>query len=382
MGHRRKLLYTSGFLYDALTGELLRHWADPIEEWEPEEYRLTLESRGLGATLWEDEEALWLMDHSSLLRLSAAPVSLPRFEGHPQAALLRRLHHELLVNLVPIGPSGAHGPVPNLLVYRQPWYRDAAMVLMVLAETGNLGLVADWVRGLTEPFDRNNAGHAEPDNLGQLLYMIGLVSESRGTPDTETASGLTVGPLIPVILQKAERCRRGNHLVGLTDGAEHPVYQTKWLKYGLRALGLADDWEIPQVYDPYSALFWMDYRDQHVPGPPFSQQAADRYPYLTWAEAHFHALALDVCRAGTCAPPRLPSCRAGTCAPPSRCAPPTCAPPQSLDPHQFPLTWEAHASEADYAGMRLAGPEYEAERLCVPHTWHAAEMWLYLWFGL
>ena len=109
-------------------------------------------------------------------------------------------------------------------------------------------------------------------------------------------------------------------------------------------------YRIPPVADSYSALFWMDYRDEHVPGKPFSPENARMYPYLAWAEAHFH---------------RQP-------------------PPQPLETLETPLTWEAHASEAEY--WRLEALErigairasHMTGKVATPHTWHAAEMFLYL----
>ena len=228
--------------------------------------------------------------------------------------MLRILHHEILINVV----DGL--PLPNFLVYDKPWYRDAAMMCMCLEQTGNLDLVTPWIEGLREPFDRNNAGHKEPDNLGQLLYMISLVSDASH-------------PLVDVVLQATTPFQRDRHIVGLSDFAEHPVYQTKWLKYGLRSLGLDDSFEVPEVYDSYSALFWMDYRDQHVPGAGFTPRLNDLYPYLGWAEAHFHGW-----------PPPFP-----------------------LLGNTFPLTWEAEASQAHYSGMTGVDEQYVRRRICAPH---------------
>ena len=345
MGARRKLLYRDGQLLDALSGELLREWSVAAAEHEPGEYRVTLDLRGGGqVAIWEDEAATWLSEGGEAQRLSEGRVNLPRFGAHPQARLLRRLHHELLVNIVPAGP------VPNLLVYAKPWYRDAALVAMCLQRTGNLHLLADWIAGLREPFDGNNGGNCEPDNLGQLLYMVSLVAP-RSAGKVEGGKGAGGHPLVPEILAAAEGFRRGDHIVGLTDGAEHPAYQTKWLKFGLRALGLPDPWVIPEVYDSYSALFWMDYRDEHVAGERFASEGATLYPYLAWAGAHFHGW------------------------PPPSLVPPLGGESGGLE--VFPLTWEAHASEADYSRMAIVGPEYAQQRISVPHTWHAAEMFLY-----
>ena len=45
---------------------------------------------------------------------------------------------------------------------------------------------------------------------------------------------------------------------------------------------------------------------------------------------------------------------------------------------EYPLSWEAQASQANYAGMNTIAQQYETEKRCVPHTWHAGEMFLYL----
>lgn len=325
-GPRRKLLYRRGELRDAVTDECVRRWNIVAERVAAPEYRVELDTvEGGRVAVLEDEAGVWVEEGGDRTLLTAGEVRLPDFQGHPHAPLLRVLHHELLVNLVDGGPR------PNLLAYRRPWYRDGAMVCMCLERTGNLGLVEEWIEGLREPFDRNNAGDCEPDNLGQVLYLISLVSDSSH-------------PLVARTLESLPEVSRGAHIAGRTDGAERPVYQTKWLKYGLRRLGLDDPYHIPEVYDSYSSLFWMDYRESHVAGPRFSAEMKDLYPYLGWAEAHFHG---D-------------------------------PPPTALCGEGYPLTWEAEAGEADYAEMRRVCEEYAAARVCAPHTWHAAEMFLYL----
>lgn len=356
MGGRRKWLYKDGAFADALTGQVVRRWEVAAERIVPAEYAVHLETKdGHSVSIVEEEEAVWIETDGERECLSQGHVSLPTFEGHRRASVLCVLHQEMLVNIV----NGA--PVPNLLVYRKPWYRDAAMVCMCLEKTGNLHLVADWILGLNEPFDRNNADNCEPDNLGQALYMISLVSDASH-------------PLVKTILKTVPEFRAGSHIVGITDGAEHPVYQTKWLKYGLARLGearplstgrrgtgsqpgceclagsqdslrlLEDPYEIPSVFDPYSALFWMDYKEQHVHGPRFGERSRERYPYLGWAEDHFFG------------------------EPPGEIG-------SGLD---YPLTWESCASEADYPSMSVVSDEYVRRKMCAPHTWHAAEMFLYL----
>ena len=206
------------------------------------------------------------------------------------------------------------------------------MVGLALEHTGNTGLLREWVQGLSDPFDRNNAGLEEPDNLGQALTLVALA----GFDATH--------PVVAPALAAARAVTRNGCLEGLSDFAPHPVYQTKWMKYGLARLGLDDPYRIPAVYDAYSALFWMDYQDQHVPGPRFPDSLAVPYPYLKWAEAHFYNE----------------------------------PPPFELAGRSSPLTWEAEASQANYAAQSRFFPTLALERRAAPHTWHAAEMFLLL----
>lgn len=327
VGPRRKLVYANGRLSDVMTGQVLYQWAVSAELCAADPPRVSLTTTtGEQIRIEEDEEGIWLTLDEATHALDLQSLALPQFDGHPHAVLLRVLLHELLVNVV----DGA--PLPNLLVYDRPWYRDAAMVCMVFELTGHLDLVQDWILSLREPFDRNNAGHCEPDNLGEVLYLVSLVSDASH-------------PVVARVLEAAEECTVDDHLSGLSDFAPHPVYQTKWMKYGLARLGLPDPYQIPSLADSYSALFWMDYRDQHQHSEPFTPRDCALYPYLAWAEAHFHG-----------APP-----------------------PLHLAGQDAPLTWETEASEANYAALDLIDLALPATRCSAPHTWHAAEMFLSLW---
>lgn len=334
MGKRRKLVYApQGRLLDAITLEPVRMWDVVAERVDASEHGVNLELKnGKQVRICEDEEGVWIEQDGTREALTTGPrVNLPRFENHPQAGLLRALHAELLVNLMPFGP------VPNLWVYPRPWYRDAAMMLMCFKHTGNLHLVEEYVAGLHKVWDRNNGGDPEADNLGQALYMISLFDNPKH-------------PLINQILKALPAYHRNNHVCGRTDYAERPVYQTKWLKFGLKSLGLEDPYKIPPVADAYSSLFWMDYRDQHVPHARFEEHIVKLWPYLGWAESHFYSEK----------PPLTPG----------------------ESPYPF-LTWEGKGSEADYWRLHslVANgvlPEITAkEGTCTPHTWHAAEVFLY-----
>lgn len=325
MGNRDKFLYLDGKLINALTSKIVRQWEVTKVRILPCEYTVRLNiSDGSEIIIKEDEKAVWIKEGAKRLRLTEGEINLPKFKDHPQAKILRILLHEILINIVDTKP------VPNFMVYSKPWYRDAAMVAMCLEKTDNLHLIKPWILKLDEIFDRNNAGNREADNLGQVLYLISLVSDSSH-------------PLVRKVLDAIPEFQEGKHIIGSTDFSKHPVYQTKWLKYGLRALGLEDPYEIPKVFDSYSVLFWMDYKAEHVKRRGFSKSGIKNYPYLGWAEAHFHGWPV----------------------------------PMPLE-EQYPMTWEARASQANYPGMKLVSKEYTDRRICAPHSWHAAEMFLYL----
>lgn len=326
-GPRRKLLYLNGALTDALTGELVEMWDIATHQIIPAKYTVRIfEKDEREWRIHEDAEGVWICDDRGRRQtVATGHVNLPTFQGHPFAEFLRVLHFEILTALV----DGR--PLPNPLAYHRPQYRHAAMICMVLARTNNLPLVWDWIDSLRDPFDRNNGSLCEPDNLGQVLYMISLATGASH-------------PLVETILARAEKMAHDGYLTGPTDFTEHPVYQTKWLKFGLRSLGLDDPFRIPEVADSYSSLFWMAYRDRHVDTGRLNGLIRQNQPQLGWAEAHFHG---D-------------------------------PPPMDLCSRVYPLTWEAGATRADHEGLAVISHDYVRDQLCAPHGGHAAEMFLYL----
>ena len=327
LGDRPKFVFQGGALRRAPGGEPVHEWARGAEAVPvPSEGRVEL---GGEPIVWEDADGLFWRDGGAPMRVagSGAGLRLPDFAGHPHAPFLRTLLREILVNV----DGGV--PLPNFYVYRKPWRRDGAMMAMVLEATGNLGLLEGWARSLDDPFDRNNWGNEEPDNLGQTLYLLGRL-------------GLGDHPLVArTVAESRRRLGPDGALRGNTDGRPHPAYCGAWLRLGLEACGLDASWvPVPDGPDDYGPLFWM--RREWI-GPQAAATAVSydaRYPYLWWAKAHFH---------------RLP------------------VPPERLAPAS-PLTWEQHASQADYGAIAPLSPAWAAARFSAPHTWHAAEMFLYL----
>lgn len=221
-------------------------------------------------------------------------------------------------------------PLPNADVYSKPWIRDAAMMAMVLERTNELHRIRNWVEGLMDPFDRNN-GSEEPDNLGQALYLVSLFADDSH-------------PLASEVLKRLPEFQNvDGEMTGTTDFAVRPIYAGRWLNFGLSKLGLAPQASIPTTVDAYECLFWMDGLQPSPLAPKFGDDI--NYPYLTWASAHTF-----------------------------RDAPPM----NLLERIPGILTWESEASAADYDRLPAESKSRGVPRLCAPHSWHAAEAWLYL----
>lgn len=325
MGNRKKIIYKNFKLIDAMTGETIKTFNGKEETIIPEDYTVKIKlANGEKVEIIEDENAVWLIENGEKSELTSSHIVLPRFEDSKYSEILRILHHEILINVV----DGKI--VPNFLVYDNPWYRDSAMASMVLKQTGNIDLIRDWILNLNEPYDKQNAGVNEPDNLGEALYMISLASDKNH-------------PLVNTILEEANRIKTDGYITGQVDFQDRPVYATKWLKYGLKSLNIEDDYIIPDIDDEYSNLFWMDYTDKDVSLVNTSQQFKD-YPYLGWARRH--TLGIDI--------------------------------PDDYLKIRYPMSWEANASQANYDKVSIVSDEYFNRKISPTHVWSAAEMFLYL----
>ncbi len=324
MGNRQKMIYKDGILKDSFSSETIREWTVRKEIIVPPQYLVILETAaGKIIKIAETDDGVWIIEGERFTRLSKGRINLPMFDETKYPLILRVLHHEVLINIID------NFPTPNYLVYPEPWYRDAALAAMVLEKTDNLHLIKKWIEDIREPFDLNNAGIEEPDNLGQVLFLVSLVSDKDH-------------PVVSTILEILPRFEKDNHIEGLTDFSTHSVYQTLWLKYGLSALGLEDKYKIPQVKDSYASLFWIDYKDQIMADLQVFDSPS--YPYLMTAQNHF----FDTNNGYVSSRP-------------------------------YPLTWEANASAAQYEGMTVISDEYPEIQLAAPHGWHAAELFLLLY---
>ena len=113
----------------------------------------------------------------------------------------------------------------------------------------------------------------------------------------------------------------------------------------MKALGITESYTVPKVKDNYSSLIWWDYKDTYMKGTidAFDEWKSDYYPYIGWAADHFHGLKRN-----------------------------------PVSNRDYPLTWEIQASQANYEGMDIVDSEYRIAKNSSPHTWHSAEMFLFL----
>ena len=322
MGHREKTVYKDGKLARVADSSVLYSWDVQNEEFIFDKYTviLTLKS-GETVKIYENCHGVYVNDEC----IARSELNLPDFEEYKYPKQLRILHHEILISFI------GNKPVPNIYVYDKPWYRDGAMMALVLDKTGNIDLMREWAMSVSDIYDMNNKGNREPDNLGQLAYVLSFFTDKEN--DT-----------VKAILKEAEQIMKNGILTGITDYNHHEIYSTLWLKYGLERLNIPTDFiKIPKEFDSYARMFWMD-RSEVETDTPYGNEYNEWYPYLWWAVEHFMNDPID----------------------------------ESLLEIRYPMSWEICASEANYENIAPLSTEYAKNRCGAPHSWHAAEMFMYL----
>jgi len=323
MGHREKTVYADGKLKTVFGNSVLYSWDVIKEEFLFDEYKVILTLKdGSTVEIYENCEGVYVNDTC----IASSKLNLPTFEEYKYRKHLRILHHEILISF-----NEKNEPVPNIYVYGKPWYRDGAMMALVLEKTGNIDLLYKWAASITELYDKNNWGMSEPDNLGQLAYVLSFFFDKDY-------------PLVNEIIEEAKRISKDGCLTGITDGNDHSVYSTLWLKYGLSKLNADTSFiNVPKKFDSYARMFWMDRTD--VERETYFENKYDKlYPYLTWAVMHFENEEID----------------------------------KELLNIQYPMTWEIEASQAKYENIAPLSENYAKSKCGAPHSWHAAEMFMYL----
>lgn len=339
MGNRRKMVYQNFQLIDLETGEVLKEFEGKQAIIIPNRYMVVIQQeRELPIVIYEDEEGVWiyekgefelnskgqLKEKGTRIKDTEHPVTLLEFNRYPYGEVMRVILQEILFNV----KDGK--PYPNILTYQEPWYRDAMLGAMVLSKTGNLSLIKDWILNLSEPYDKQNGGVAEADNLGEALYLISLVSNKDH-------------PLVAKILEEAKKLtvtKDGRtYLSGMTDDLNQSYYQTLLYKYGLSKLKLKDSYTLPKEADSYVSLAWWS-KDTITPAPLYD---SGNFPYLGWASYHRNQTGKLYLGGGV-----------------------------------YPLTYERMGTYADYTGVAVIDPSFPLMQVSPTHLWHASEVFLYM----
>lgn len=333
MGHRDKYVYKAGGdLIRVSNGEVVRHFDTQNEKFLFDRYMVVIWTNDEKIfNIVETEDGLYIKDitggkeNSIECLTSSDKINLPDFEDCLYSAQLRILHQEILTSFI------GNEPVPNIYVYNKAWYRDGAMMALALEKTGNIDLLKPWALSVTDLYDRNNKGNCEPDNLGQLAFVLSFFVDKTH-------------PMIEKIVAESKRIMKNGLLTGITDYNHHEIYSTLWLKLALERFDVDTSFiKIPNEFDNYARMFWMDRREVERE-TPFENKYDEWYPYLWWAVKHFENEPID----------------------------------EKYLEVKYPMSWEIRASEANYDAIAPLSVEYAKNKCGAPHSWHASEMLLYL----
>lgn len=218
----------------------------------------------------ENEKGIYIIEKNKTTTISDRKINIPNFEKYKKSKELKILFQEVMVNVT------TKGPTPNFIAYPTPWYRDAAIVTMVLEKTDNLSEIIDWINNIETMYDENN-GSKEPDNLGEVLYLLSFSTVDKSA-------------IINKILKEAQEISKDkDYISGITDGELHPVYQTKWLKFGMEKLGIdSSKYIIPNILDSYGDLTYF-YQKNKTNSNKLNEKFFDkRWPYLYYARLNFY----------------------------------------------------------------------------------------------
>lgn len=327
LGDRKKLMYFDGKIKDIFSGDILYEWDVKEELIIPNIYTVIIETYdGHYIKIYEDESGVHILkENDYIIDGTDIEITLYDFSDYKYGNLLSVLYSEILFNV-------KDGKIyPNIFVYDNPWYRDAAISAMVLEYTNNIDLVEEWIKSIEQIYDLQNGGIKEVDNLGELLYLKSLVV------DKEDA-------VVKEIIEEANLIRSSsdkNSLYGYTDGSVMSRYQTIWYNFGLKRLDLNNYFDINNIssFDSYSSTTWWNGECNN--GKLVALNSF--YPYLGWAQ--YHCVGSGQIYLG-----------------------------KSL----YPLSYESYGSQANYNDMYMINEWYVNKKISPVHSWTASEVLMYL----
>ena len=337
MGNRDKFVYKHYQLISLDNDTIFYSFEDAVSDSIiPDEYKVFVNTRSGKKMVFEDENGIWLWkgDKCDSIHSQYCKVVLPDFRGKLYSKILKVLHHEILIN---IKESCLY---PNIFVYKKPFLRDAFMGALCLEQTGNSGILQPWIENIDSIYDMQN-GEKEPDNLGELLYLLTLIPAESNQSLRQK--------LNEEIDRRTIRDDNLRYVSGHTDGNDNAEYQTQVLKYAMKKAGIHDGYTSARVPGFYYNLCWF------TKGSDNHQTIRQRFdywrygnrdlawPYLMWARAHYY---------GNFQAP--------------------------MNTQDYPLSWEKNGESAFYDGMQIISCDAVDNRMCYPHVWTAAEMFLKL----
>ena len=329
VGNRRKLYYKESTLMDLDTNEVIYSFTEKEHVVIPNIYTIIIETKENDfIKIYEDNTGVHFNKNGNdeIIENTENYIELYTFENEKYQNVKKVLYNEILFNIKDSKIT------PNIIVYKEAWYRDAAIASMVLKQTNNTSLIREWVLSIEDIYDRQNNGVEEADNLGELLYIISTQEEKNYD-------------LISRIEEEAERLAstnpKGYYIYGKTDFGDMNLYQNLWYKLGLESLGREYPYDLSIIEeDSYSSTAWWS--DYEVKNKNF-QEADYNYPYLVIAARH--------------------KLKAGNL---------------TINKNLYPLSWEKNASSAIYENYSSFDNRFNNLKTSPIHSWTASEMLLFL----
>lgn len=317
MGNRTKFIYSNGNLINIEDNSVIKHYEIIDELIIPNINTVLLYLSDYSyIKIYEDCNGIYINDE--LIVGTDSYIDLYDFSNYKYSNILNVLYSEILFNI----KDGMF--IPNIMVYDNVWYRDAAMGAMVLEKTNNISLISDWINSINNIYDKQN-GSNEADNLGELLYLISLTNNNDKLKNK----------IIKEVELLASNNSNGYFVDGLVDMGNRPYYINNWIKFGYEKNDLEYNFDNVDI-DNYSGILWFSNSCQSV---------SDNFvhPYLYWGMYH--------------------------CNHDSKVR---------LNINPYPLSWEDNASSANYDNISDYLISYKNGKVSPTHVWSAAEMFLAL----
>ena len=327
MANRKKFIYRNNRLIEIDSKKVIKEFEEKDHYIIPNIHTVIIETTdGKFIKIMEDEEGIHYIVNGKDELLDNTKIELYSFENQKYQNIKKVLYGDLLFNI-------KDGVIyPNIIVYNKTWYRDAALTCMVLKQTNDTNLISDWVNNITEIYDLQNDGNKEPDNLGELLYIL-------STQENKNEE------LINKIEEEAERLSNENpngyYIYGKTDFGDQYLYQNLWYKLGIESIGKKYKFDLSTIpEDNYSKMAWWSNYELKDKSP---YQLSEEYPYLSYAANHkMHNSTIP------------------------------------MNENSYPLSWESYASQANYDNYFEIDRIMNYSKISPLHSWSASELLLWL----